>query len=146
MRFTFLRFEFAGFAIEQDKEKLARCDLHIPNFVDIQTNWRVPDGTKPLDSLGDVAAAIIDDEYADMKMKTTDHDHSLWTSILSTKHVEYAAKDAYAAFEIWNRISTMKKGLARAETEKTRKRPRSSWRVAGKGGSTSTSTSHGWNW
>ena len=126
MRFTFLRFEFAGFAIEQDKQKLAASDLHVANFVDIQTNWRVPDGTKPLDSLGDVAAAIIDDEYADMKMKMTDHDHSLWTSILSTKHVEYAAKDAYAAFEIWNRISTMKKGLARAETEKTRKRPRSS--------------------
>ena len=116
MRFIFLRFEFAGFAIEQDKQKLAACDLHVTNFVDIQTNWRVPDGTKPLDSLGDVAAAIIDDEYADMKMKMTDHDHSLWTSILSTKHVEYAAKDAYAAFEIWNRISTMKKGLARAET------------------------------
>ena len=106
----------------------------------------MPDGTKPLDSLGDVAAAIIDDEYADMKMKMTDHDHSLWTSILSTKHVEYAAKDAYAAFEIWNRISTMKKGLARAETEKTRKRPRSSWKPWGKGASTSTSNSNGWNW
>ena len=146
MRFTFLRFEFAGFAIEQDKQKLAACNLHATNFVDIQTNWRVPDGTKPLDSLGDVAAAIIDDEYADMKMKMTDHDHSLWTSILSTKHVEYAAKDAYAAFEIWNRISTMKKGLARAETEKTMKRPRSSKRGWGKGGSTSTSNSNGWNW
>ena len=146
MRFTFLRFEFAGFAIEQDKQKLAASDLHVANFVDIQTNWRVPDGTKPLDSLGDVAAAIIDDEYADMKTKMTDHDHSLWTSILSTKHVEYAAKDAYAAFEIWNRISTMKKGLARAETEKTRKRPRSSWKPWGKGASTSTSNSNGWNW
>jgi len=145
LRFTFLRFEFAGFAIEQDKQKLAACNLHVPNFVDIQTNWRVPDGTKPLDSLGDVAAAIIDDEYADMKTKMTDHDHSLWTSILSTKHVEYAAKDAYAAFEIWNRISTMKKGLARAETEKTRKHPRSSRRGWGKGGSTSTSNSNRWN-
>ena len=107
MRFTFLRFEFAGFAIEQDKQKLAACNLHVPNFVDIQTNWRVPDGTKPLHSLGDVSAAIIDDEYADMKKKMTDHDHSQWTSILSTRHVEYAAKDAYTAFEIWNRITTM---------------------------------------
>ena len=146
MRFTFPRFEFAGFAIEQDKQKLAASDLHVANFVDIQMNWRVPDGTKPLDSLGDVAAAIIDDEYADMKMKMSDHDHSLWTSIPSTRHIEYAAKDAYTAFEVWNRITTVQKGLARSEKEKTRKRPRSSWRVAGKGGSTSTSNSNGWNW
>ena len=40
-------------------------------FTDIQENWRVPEGTKALDSLGDVSAAIIDDYYANMKSKIT---------------------------------------------------------------------------
>ena len=107
-------------------------------FTDIQENWRVLEGKKPLDSLGDVSAAIIDDYYANMKSKITNEEHNHWADILTRRHIEYAAKDAYAAFEIWNRITTVQKGIARAmeEKEKTsRKRPRESWgRSCGKGG------------
>ena len=108
-------------------------------FTDIQENWRVREGKKPLDSLGDVSAAIIDDYYANMKSKITNEEHNHWADILTRRHIEYAAKDAYAAFEIWNRITTVQKGIARAmeEKEKTsRKRPRESWGMGscGKGG------------
>ena len=105
--FTSLRYEFAGFCIDQDKEKLSRCNMYIPNFADIQANWRVPEATKTLDSLGDVSAIIIDDYYAHMKRKMTDQEHNQWTWVLSRRHIEYAAKDAYTAFEIWNRITTV---------------------------------------
>ena len=99
----------------------------------------MPEGKKPLDSLGDVSAAIIDDYYANMKSKITNEEHNQWADILTRRHIEYAAKDAYAAFEIWNRITTVQKGIARAmeEKEKTsRKRPRESWGMGswGKGG------------
>jgi len=96
----------------------------------------VPEGTKALDSLGDVSAAIIDDYYANMKAKITNEEHNQWADILTRRHIEYAAKDAYAAFEIWNRITTVQKGLARAVKERTRKRPRESWGMGswGKGG------------
>ena len=73
-----------------------------------------------------------------MKSKITNEEHNHWAGILTRRHIEYAAKDAYAAFEIWNRITTVQKGIARAmeEKEKTsRKHPRESWgRRCGKGG------------
>ena len=84
----------------------------------------MPEGTKDLDSLGDVSAAIIDDYYADMKTKMTNQEHNQWADILTKKHIEYAAKDAYTAFEIWNRITTVQNGLTRAIKERTRKHPR----------------------
>ena len=76
-------------------------------FTDIQENWRMPEGKKPLDSLGDVSAAIIDDYYANMKAKIKNDEHNQWTDILTRRHIEYAAKDAYTAFEIWNCITTV---------------------------------------
>lgn len=86
-----------------------------------------------------------DDYYADMKRKMTDQEHNQWTWVLSRRHIEYAAKDAYTAFEIWNRITTVHNGLTRAIKEKTRKRPRSSWGKGSRGGSPSTSTWPEWN-
>ena len=46
------------------------------------------------------------------------------------RHIEYAAKDAYAAYEIWNRITLTQDGLRRAKLEKEKppkKCARSSW-------------------
>ena len=44
------------------------------------------------------------------------------------RHIEYAAKDAYAAYEIWSRLSIIQEGLRRAKLDKeqTRTRARSS--------------------
>ena len=34
------------------------------------------------------------------------------------RHIEYAAKDAYAAYEIWNHITLTQDGLRHAKLEK----------------------------
>ena len=45
---------------------------------------------------------------------------------LSMRHIEYAAKDAYAAYEIWSRLTIIQEGLrqAKLEKEQTRKHAR----------------------
>ncbi|XBI46022.1 hypothetical protein VPH35_110361 [Triticum aestivum] len=125
------RYTFAGFSIDGDKTRLERVKLEVVNFVDIQKEWRVPEATKPLDSLGDVSGMLIDDYYNNMKKKITDDEHQRWATLpLSMRHIEYAAKYAYAAYEIWNRITLTQDGILRAKLEKEeppKKRARSSW-------------------
>ncbi|XBH98343.1 hypothetical protein VPH35_127869 [Triticum aestivum] len=72
----------------------------------VGVDLEVPEATKALDSLGDVSGKLIDDYYNNMKKKITDDEHKRWATLpLSMRHIEYAAKDAYAAYEIWNRIT-----------------------------------------
>ncbi|XBH56478.1 hypothetical protein VPH35_078296 [Triticum aestivum] len=112
-------------------ERLERVNLEVANFVDIQKEWRVPEATKELDSLGYISAMLTDDYYNDMKKKITDDEHKRWATLpLSMRHMKYAAKDAYAAYEIWNRITLTQDGLRRAKLEKEeppKKRARSRW-------------------
>ena len=65
-----------------------------------------------------------------MKKKITDDKHQRWATLpLSMRHIEYAEKDAYAAYQIWNRITLIQDGLRRAKLEKeepSKKRARSS--------------------
>ncbi|XP_073361376.1 uncharacterized protein [Aegilops tauschii subsp. strangulata] len=114
------RYTFAGFSIDGDKKRLERVNLEVANFVDIEKEWRVPETTKELDSLGDVSGMLIDDYYNNMKKKKiTDDEHKRWATLpLSMRHIEYAAKDAYAAYEIWSRITLTQDGLRRAKLEK----------------------------
>ncbi|XBI00222.1 hypothetical protein VPH35_129339 [Triticum aestivum] len=125
------RYTFAGFSIDDDKTRLGRIKLEVANFVNIQKEWRVPEATKPLDSLGDVSGMLIDDYYNNMKKKITDDEHKRWDTLpLSMRHIKYVTKDAYAAYEIWNRITLTQDGLCRAKLEKEealKKRARSSW-------------------
>ncbi|XP_073355110.1 uncharacterized protein [Aegilops tauschii subsp. strangulata] len=123
------RYTFAGFSIGGDKTKLERVNLEVANFVDIQKEWRVSEATKELDSLADVTGMVIDDYYNNMNKKITNKEHARWASLpLSMRHIEYAAKDAYAAYEIWDRITLTQDGLrhAKLEEEPPKKRPRSS--------------------
>ncbi|XP_044955538.1 uncharacterized protein LOC123406120 [Hordeum vulgare subsp. vulgare] len=100
------RYTFVGFSINRDKTRLKHVKLEVTNFIDIQKEWRVPETTKELDSLADVACMLIDDYYKDMKEKITDEEHRCWGSLpLSKRHIGYAAKDAYTTYEIWNRIT-----------------------------------------
>ncbi|XP_073360224.1 uncharacterized protein [Aegilops tauschii subsp. strangulata] len=125
------RYTFASFSIDGDKKRLEHVNLEVANFIDIQKEWRVPEATKELDSLGDVSGMLIDDYYNNMKKKITDDEHKHWATLpLSMRHIEYTAKDAYAAYEIWNRITLTQDGLRRAKLEKEeppKKRARSSW-------------------
>ena len=123
------RYTFAGFSIDDDIEMLGRVGLEIAHYVDIQKEWRAPTATKPLDSLGDVSGILVHDYYNDMKKKLTNAEHKRWACMtLSMRHIEYAAKDAYAAYEIWSRLTTIQEGLRRAKLEKEQSRKRArSW-------------------
>ncbi|XP_073363156.1 uncharacterized protein [Aegilops tauschii subsp. strangulata] len=126
-----LSIDSVGFSIDGDKTRLERVHLEVANFVDIQKEWRVPEATKELDSLGEVSGMLIDDYYNNMKKKITDDEHKRWATLpLSMRHIEYAAKDAYAAYEIWNRITLTQDGFRPAKLEKEeppKKRAMSSW-------------------
>ncbi|XP_073361721.1 uncharacterized protein [Aegilops tauschii subsp. strangulata] len=107
---------FANFLTDP---RLECVNLEVANFVDIQKEWRVLEATKELDSLADVAGMLIDDYDNNMKKKITNEEHARWASLpLSMRHFEYAAKDAYAAYEIWNRITFTQDGLRHAKLEK----------------------------
>ncbi|XBH98773.1 hypothetical protein VPH35_128235 [Triticum aestivum] len=125
------RYTVEGFSIDGDKTRLEHVKLEVANFIDIHKEWRVPEATKELDSLGDVSGMLIDDYYNNMKKKIIDDKHKRWATLpLSMRHIEYAEKDAYAVYEIWNCITLTQDGLCRAKLEKEeppKKRARSSW-------------------
>ncbi|XP_073358053.1 uncharacterized protein [Aegilops tauschii subsp. strangulata] len=103
-------YTFAGFSIDGDKTRLERVNLEVANFVDIQKEWRVPEEHEEEDH---------------------DDEHRRWATLpLSMRHIEYATKDTYAAYKIWNCITLTQDGLRCAKLEKEeppKKRARSSW-------------------
>lgn len=99
-------YRFAGFDITQDRIVMGRSGFYLSpcSFKDIQSIWRDPDNEKPRSKkqgLKDVAAAVIDEYYRKMKDGFGQKEHEMWkNSPLPSLHIEYAARDAYAAYEI----------------------------------------------
>jgi len=59
--------------------------------------------------MADMAVALIDDHYADMKTKL--HSHQEWeTTPLHGSNIEYAAIDAFVAYELYRMIRIMNYG------------------------------------
>ncbi|XBI79828.1 hypothetical protein VPH35_089160 [Triticum aestivum] len=115
------RYMFVGFSIDGDIEMLGRVRLEIAHFIDIQKEWRVPTATKPLESLGDASGILVHD------VELTNVEKQRWARMpLSMRHIGYAAKDAYAVYEIWSHLTIIQEGLRRAKLDKkqTRKRTR----------------------
>ena len=78
--------------------------------------------TNKLNSLVDLASAIIDPYYAKMKEernKDKNAWHSVWHERLDEQHVKYAAMDAYTSYEMYMRIVDMRKSLLRAPDEES---------------------------
>ncbi|XBI02064.1 hypothetical protein VPH35_130687 [Triticum aestivum] len=116
------RYTFVGFSIDGDIEMLGCVGLEIAHFIDIQKEWRVPTATKPVDSLGDASGILVHD------VELTNAEKQHWARMpLSMRHIGYAGKDAYAAYEIWSRLTIIQEGLRREKLDKkqTRKRARS---------------------
>ncbi|KAE8766887.1 putative ubiquitin-conjugating enzyme E2 26 [Hordeum vulgare] len=69
---------------------------------------------KQKDSLIDLAMAIIDPYYRDMKAEC-DKDkfmwHKAWVNKLHEEHIKYTAKDAYTSYEMYRRIIDIRKCL-----------------------------------
>ncbi|KAM0906886.1 hypothetical protein ACQ4PT_016483 [Festuca glaucescens] len=108
------RYIFAGFCIAEDKNVLGRADLPVHNLKDIQQIWRDPEKSwKRTQGLKDVAAAIIDPYYEQMKDGFGNTEHSMWANAppLPEKHLEYAARDAYATYEVYRRLDVYERGF-----------------------------------
>ena len=58
-----------------------------------------------------MAAAVIDEEYADMKTKFPKDGQKVWEKTpLDAINIEYAAIDAYVAYELYRRIGIFNYG------------------------------------
>ena len=67
------------------------------------TTTRSRAATKKLNSLADLASAIIDPFYVKMKEESNKEKntwHSVWHERLDEQHVKYAAMDAYTSYEM----------------------------------------------
>ena len=121
------RYIFAGFCIAEDKNVLGRADLPVHNLKDIQQIWRDPEKSwKRTQGLKDVAAAIIDPYYEQMKDGFGNTEHSMWANAppLPDKHLEYAARDAYATYEVYRRLDVYERGFFSLYKHSEKKRSR----------------------
>ena len=87
-----------------DLKALKVSGLKCPNLVNIQHNYKVWGSDKnKLNSLVDLASAIIDPYYAKMK-EESNKDKNAWPNVwherLDEQHVKYAAMDAYTSYEM----------------------------------------------
>ena len=61
--------------------------------------------------MANMAFALIDEEYADMKTKFHKDQHKLWEKTpLDAINIEYAAIDAYVAYEVYRKIRIVNYG------------------------------------
>jgi hypothetical protein len=121
------RYIFAGFCIAEDKNVLGRADLPVHNLKDIQQIWRDPEMSwKRTQGLKDVAAAIIDPYYEQMKDGFGNTEHSMWANAppLPEKHLEYVARDAYATYEVYRRLDVYERGFFSLYKHSEKKRSR----------------------
>ena len=115
------RYTFAGFDIKQDIRIMKNSEMYIPSccFKDIQSIWSDPDLEKRgngKQGLKDLASAIINVCYKDMKDDFGEKEHNMWAEEpLPRKHLEYAARDAYVAYELYVRLDKYKRGFISIE-------------------------------
>ena len=98
-----------------DLKVLKVSDLKCPNLVNIQHHYKVWGSDKnKLNSLVDLASAIIDPYYAKMKEESK-KDKNAWHSVghqpLAQQHVQSAAMDAYTSYEMYRQIVDMRNCL-----------------------------------
>ena len=108
-------YSFATVDTTNDLKALKVSDLKCPNLVNIQHHYKVWGSDKnKLNSLVDLASAIIDPYYMKMKdesKKDKNAWHSVWHERLDEQHVKYAAMDAYTSYEMYRRIVDMRNCL-----------------------------------
>ena len=96
-------YSFATMDTTNNLKELKVSGLKCPNLVNIQHHDKVWGSDKnKLNSLVDLASAIIDPYYAKMKQesnKETNAWHSVWHKRLDEQHVKYTAMDAYTSYE-----------------------------------------------
>ncbi|KAM0851342.1 hypothetical protein ACQ4PT_052476 [Festuca glaucescens] len=108
-------------------EECPKLRLPVHNLKDIQQIWRDPEKSwKRTQGLKDVAAAIIDPYYEQMKDGFGNTEHNMWANAppLPEKHLEYAARDAYATYEVYRRLDVYERGFFSLYKHSEKKRSR----------------------
>ena len=106
---------FTSVDITNDTIMLSRALIKIPegHHIDIQNLYKIK-SYPAKDGMGDLAAEIIDKSYEKLKkLKRLDHDYWEWKP-MSQVRLEYAARDAYMAYELYSKLITMKDGMVKA--------------------------------
>jgi hypothetical protein len=108
---------FTTVDIRGDSSRFARDGIKIPkhNWIDIQDmiNFNGP-GNRT--GMGDLAAAIIDPSYKDMKTKFPTSSHYQWECMpLPEVNLRYAAIDGYVSFELYRRLKKINDGQRQAQ-------------------------------
>ena len=108
-------YSFATVDTTNDLKVLKVSGLKCSNLVNIQRHYKVWGSDKnKLNSLVDLASAIIDPYYAKMKEegnKDKNAWHNVWHKRLDEQHVKYAAMDAYTSYKMYRRIFDMRNCL-----------------------------------
>jgi hypothetical protein len=93
---------------------------------DIQQIWRDPDNTKKCtQGLKDVAVAVKDPWYLEMKDGFGRKEHLMSVNMpLLPKHLEYAATDTYATYEVYRRLDKFERGFFSLFKNSEKKRAR----------------------
>ena len=96
---------FASVDIRNDKIKMRKTrDIEIPAacHIDLQDIFKLEHDRT---SMASMAVALIDEQYADMKTKFHKDQHKKWEKTpLDAINIEYAARDAYVAYELYRKI------------------------------------------
>ena len=105
MEFLRSGIHFVSVDITNDKIKMRRTwGIEIPAacHIDLQGKFRLEHDKT---SMANMAAAVIDEEYAGMKTKFPKDQHKKWEKTpLDAINIEYAARDAYVAYELYRKI------------------------------------------
>jgi hypothetical protein len=102
---------FASVDKRQDTSKLEALGVCIPDYTDLQDHFNVPGQSRT--SAAKMVSLVIDRTFKDYKeefRKKNLHDTwHLWE--LQPEQIHYAAKDAYVCYEVYYRISIMRRCL-----------------------------------
>jgi hypothetical protein len=103
---------FASVDITNDKIKMRRTwGLEIPSacHIDLQRIFKLENDKT---GMADMAVAVIEeDDYAEMKTGFPKEQHDFWEKTpLDACNIEYAARDAYVAYEVYRKIRIVNYG------------------------------------
>lgn len=105
---------FSTVDIRGDTRKLNGEGITLPSWyhVDMQDVLKFPPERGDRAGMGYLAGVVIDPSYMQMA-KLTEDQHQHWHDTpLSQEQLEYAARDGYVSYELWNRTCNIKYGLS----------------------------------
>ena len=102
-----------------EKEEHDDSAIWCNKLVDMQKQYMIISNGQEKDSMVDPAETIIDPYYANMKEDNDTKDLNTWEVPLNLAYITYAAKDAYACYDMYRQILDMRACLLPVTDEYT---------------------------